>query len=331
MPFKLTGDTGYVADCNDAIKGKTADMQKGRMMTARRTFVDAMGRTVQVASDPQRLVSLVPSITETLFCFGKGAQVVGITDYCTEPVSEVVQKTTIGGTKNPDIPSILALQPQLVFAVAEENREHDVAQLEQAGIPVYVFEPATVRDGIDLLWQVAELLACRDEVTPMVQTIEATYADTLASVAGHKPVRVFCPIWKDPYMTIGDGTYVHDMLRVCGGSNIFAQRRRRFPLAADLGQQPERTGERYAARDRRYPRITLEDMAALQPDVILLPDEPYVFSHKDLADFAPFPDVPAVRNGRIHLIDGKVVSWYGPRIEESLRTLRHLLIPDIPR
>lgn len=298
-------------------------------MTARRTFVDAMGRTVHIPSDPHRLVSLVPSITETLFVFGRGTQVVGITDYCTEPADEVAEKTTIGGTKNPDISSILALQPHLVFAVAEENREHDVAQLEQAGIPVYVFEPSTVRDGIDLLWQIAALLGCRHEVTPMVQAIESTYAETLASIAGHEPVRVFCPIWKDPYMTIGDGTYVHDMLRVCGGNNIFAQRRRRFPLAADLGQQPERTEERDDARDRRYPRVTLEEMAALQPEVIVLPDEPYVFSPTDLADFTPFPDVPAVRDGRIHLIDGKVVSWYGPRIGASLRTLRHLLIPDM--
>ena len=284
-----------------------------------------MGRTIQVPSDPQRLVSLVPSITETLFRFGKGAQVVGITDYCTEPAGEVARKTTVGGTKNPDIPSILALQPELVLAVAEENREHDVVQLEHAGIPVYVFEPATVRDGIDLLWQIAELLACRDQVTPLIQAIEATYAETLADVAGRTPLRVFCPIWKDPYMTIGDGTYVHDMLRVCGGSNIFAQRRRHFPLAADLGQQPERTEERYKARDRRYPRITLDEMAALQPEVILLPDEPYAFSHNDRVDFAPYADVPAVRDGRIHVIDGKIVSWYGPRIGENLRTLRQVL------
>jgi ABC-type Fe3+-hydroxamate transport system substrate-binding protein len=319
-----------VIDCVSQGGRQLLTWQKGGTMSIGRTFVDALGRTIQIPSEPQRLVSLVPSITETLFCFGKGAQVVGITDYCTEPAREVAQKRTIGGTKNPDIPALVALRPQLVFAVAEENRQHDVAQLEQAGIPVYVFEPVTVRDGIDLLWQIADVLQCRHAVTPLVQAIEATYADTLARVAGRTPVRVFCPIWKDPYMTIGDGTYVHDMLRVCGGHNIFAQRRRRFPLAADLGQQPERTEGRDANRDRRYPRITLEEMAALQPEVILLPDEPYVFSHDDLADFAPFPDLPAVRDGRIHLLDGKVLSWYGPRIGDSLRTLRHLLVPDSP-
>ena len=293
-----------------------------------RTFIDTLGRAVQIPHVPQRLVSLVPSLTEVLFSFGYGAQVVGITDYCTEPAAGVANKITLGGTKSPDTAAILDLQPHLVFAVAEENRRQDVEQLAAAGVPVYVFEPRTVRDGIDLLWRIADLLDCRTEVAAQIQAIEQDYAETVALVAGRKRVRVFCPIWKDPYMTINAETYVHDTLRVCGGDNIFARRQRRFPLAADLGHQPEATGARYEERDRRYPRVTLEEMAALTPEVILLPDEPYVFSAADITDFAPFPDVPAVRDGRIHLIDGKMVSWYGPRIGHSLRTLRDLLTPS---
>jgi len=290
-----------------------------------RTFVDALGRTVQIPHAPQRLVSLVPSITEVLFSFGRGQQVVGITDYCTEPAAAVATKTKIGGTKNPDITTILALRPDLVFAVVEENRRQDVEQLAAAGVSVYVFAPRTVRDGIDLLRRVADLLDCRSEVTGQMQAIEQDYAETIALVERHQRVRVFCPIWKDPYMTINEDTYVHDVLRVCGGDNIFAHRQRRFPLAADLGQQPETTGACSTERDRRYPRITLEEMAALRPEVVLLPDEPYMFSQADMADFTLFPEVPAVRDGRIFLIDGKMVSWYGPRIGHSLRTLRALL------
>jgi ABC-type Fe3+-hydroxamate transport system substrate-binding protein len=295
-------------------------------MTATRRFVDAMGRTVYISRNPRRLVSLVPSLTEILFHFGCGDEVVGITDYCTEPAMEVRQKTRIGGTKNPDLMAILELQPQLVFAVAEENRRDDVARLEAAGVSVYVFEPVTVRDGIDLLWRVAEILACREVVAPSLQAIEAAYAETQTLTTARPVVRVFCPIWKDPYMTINAGTYVHDMLRVCGGENIFADRDRRFPLAADLGQQSERTGSRDVDRDRRYPRVTLAEMATLRPDVILLPDEPYVFSEADVADFTAFIDVPAVSHQRIHLVDGKLLSWYGPRIGQSLRALRELLI-----
>jgi ABC-type Fe3+-hydroxamate transport system substrate-binding protein len=290
-----------------------------------RTFEDAMGRLVRVPNEPQRLVSLVPSITETLFSFGRGPQVVGITEYCTEPAAGVAAKTRIGGTKNPNISQVIDLQPQLVFAVAEENRRHDVEQLAAAGIPVYVFEPRTVQEGIDLLWRVAELLNCRQEVAPLITEVEAVYSETLAAVAARSRVRVFCPIWKDPYMTINADTYVHDTLWVCGGENIFARRQRRFPLGADLGQQPERTSDREAERDLRYPRVTLEEMAALQPEVILLPDEPYVFSAADMADFISFANVPAVRDRRVHLIDGKLVSWYGPRIGRSLQALSTLL------
>lgn len=295
-------------------------------MATTRTFVDSMGRTVQIPHSPERLVSLVPSITEVLFHFAWGPRLVGITEYCTEPASAVAQKTTIGGTKNPDVAGILALQPQLVFAVAEENRRHDVEQLEAAGIPVYVFEPYTVHDGIDLLWRIAEILDCGRDIASFIQEIEQDYAETQTLVARRKPVRVFCPIWKDPYMTINEGTYVHDTLRVCGGENVFAQRQRRFPLAADLGHQSEAMGHD-TDRDRRYPRVTLDEMSALRPEVILLPDEPYAFTEADIADFTPYAEVPAVRQGRIHLIDGKMVSWYGPRIGRSLRTLRDILEP----
>jgi ABC-type Fe3+-hydroxamate transport system substrate-binding protein len=294
-------------------------------MTAR-TFIDTLGRAIQIAHTPQRLVSLVPSITEVLFSFGCGPQVVGITDYCTEPATAVAAKTKIGGTKNPDIAAILALRPEFVFAVAEENRRQDVEQLAAAGVAVYVFAPRTVCDGIDLLWRVADLVDCRSEVAGQIQAIEQDYAETVALVARHQRVRVFCPIWKDPYMTINEDTYVHDVLQVCGGENIFAHRQRRFPLAADLGQRPEAMSERSTERDRRYPRVTLEEMATLRPEVVLLPDEPYAFSAADMADFTPFPEVPAVRDGRIFLIDGKMVSWYGPRIGRSLRTLRTLLL-----
>lgn len=295
-------------------------------MAITRAFVDAAGRSVHIPRNPQRLVSLVPSITETLFHFGWGPQIVGITEYCTEPAAEVFQKTTVGGTKNPDVAKLLSLAPQLVFAVTEENRRNDIEQLQAAGIPVYVFAPCSVRDGIDLLWRLAEILDGRGTMALSIQEIEHEYAITQALTATRPPLRVFCPIWKEPYMTIAEGTYIHDILRTCGGTNIFAQRQRRFPLAADLGRQCEALGGRYDSHDRRYPRVTLEEMAALRPDAILLPDEPYAFSISDIADFTALADVPAVGNGRIHLIDGKLVSWYGSRIGQSLRTLRELLV-----
>ena len=294
-----------------------------------REYVDTFGRTVRVPEKPRRLVSLVPSLTEILFDFGRGEQVMALTDYCTEPAAGVAGKTTVGGTKNPNVAAIIDLQPDLVLVVAEENRRVDVDQLAAAGVPVYVFEPRTVRDGIDLLWRVAELLGCRPEAAERIEAIEHDLADAEAVAAAQPPVRVFCPIWKDPYMTINHDTYIHAMLAACGGDNVFADRRRRFPLAADLGRRPEVDDHRHESRDRRYPRVNLDEMAAHRPEVILLPDEPYPFSDADLADFAPYTDVPAVRDGRVHLIDGKIVSWYGLRIGHSLRALRRLLHPGV--
>ena len=108
---------------------------------------------------------------------------------------------------------------------------------------------------------------------------------------------MFYAIWREPYMTIGADTYIHDVLAVCGADNVFA----------DMGG--------------RYPAVSLDDVAARRPDVILLPDEPFRFRRAHLADFAPYPDVPAVRAGRIHLVDGKPFSWHGPRLADALRTL----------
>ena len=98
-------------------------------------------------------------------------------------------------------------------------------------------------------------------------------------------------------MTIGADTYIHDVLTVCGAANVFA----------DAGQ--------------RYPAVTLDEVAARRPNVILLPDEPFRFRRVHLADFAPYADVPAVRDGRVHLVDGKPFSWHGPRLADALRTL----------
>ncbi len=294
-------------------------------MPADRIVKDSLGRYVAIPSSPQRLVSLVPSITEVLFNFGWGREVIGITDYCTEPADEVVHKTKLGGTKNPNLQALLQLRPQLVFAVAEENRRQDIERLDAQNVPVYVFEPRTVRDGIDLLWRIAELLDCKADVETKLNEIEAAYQGAITVTAEKDRVRVFCPVWKDPYMTINRDTYVHDMIQVCGGDNIFAQRQHRFPLAAGIQHEAKRSTHRTAKRDRRYPRVSLDEMAARRPDVILLPDEPYAFTESDIDDFLSFNDVPAVQQQRIYLIDGKIISWYGTRTGESLRTLQKYL------
>ena len=264
-------------------------------------FRDASEATLVLSAVPRRIVSLVPSITEILFALGVGDAVAGCTIYCTEPAEGVAAKARVGGEKNPALDAIRALGADLVIANVEENLREHVEALRGWGIPVYVTYPRTVADGIRLVRELGELTGAAGRGAAIAAALEADLARALgARGAGPRP-RVFCPIWRRPYMAVGGDTYANDMLSVCGGDNVFA------------------------GGAARYPTVTLEEVAAAAPDVILLPDEPYRFRRAHVADFAPFPDMPAVARGKIHLVDGKLLTWYGPRIGAALGELGALL------
>ncbi len=265
--------------------------------------VDASGVAVDLTRPPRRIVSLVPSITETLCGLGLADALVGITVYCVEPPEVVRGKTRIGGEKNPDLEKIRRLEPDLVIANIEENLRDHVDTLRSWAIPVWVTYPRTVAEGIQLIADLGDVTGTGARATAMLREITPLY-ERVASVAARRPpVAVFYPIWRGPYMTINRDTYIHDMLRVCGGRNVFAD------------------------RAERYPTVTLDEAAAARPAVILLPDEPFRFRRAHVADFTGYTEVPAVRDGRIHLVDGKPFSWHGPRIADALRTLPGLIDP----
>lgn len=251
---------------------------------------------------PRRIVSLVPSLSESLFSLGLGERVVGVTDWCVHPAAAVEPLPKVGGTKDPDIDAIARLTPDLVIANHEENTERTVRHLRERGLTVWVTYPQTVREGAEVLEALAGLgasPAVREEICSGVWT---AVREAEANPPAH-PTRVFCPIWRDPWMAVGSDTYADGLLRLCGGTNVFA--------STD-------------GNDRRYPKVSLDDVAAAQPEVILLPDEPYAFAAADAAELAGL-SVPAASQGRIHLIDGTLVSWYGPRIEAAIRQIRALL------
>ena len=279
-----------------------------------------------VVESPNRVVSLVPSITESLFDLGLGDRVVGVTDYCIHPADKVASLTKIGGTKNPNVEQIIDLKPDLVFANQEENRKADVLKLQDAGINVWVTFPRTVQDALNLLWNI---MYAFDETSmaPRVRIIESSY-DWVSSVSEAKeftePCKVFVPIWKDPLMTFNDETYIHDLLHVCGAQNIFADRQRKYPLKADLGQGEQKIEN---VGDTRYPRISLKEIEERQPDVILLPSEPYHFTEEDRTLFDGL-DIPAVKNNRIHLVDGSYLTWHGTRVAYALNEIPQLLCSD---
>jgi ABC-type Fe3+-hydroxamate transport system substrate-binding protein len=258
---------------------------------------DASGHALALPRPPRRIVSLIPSITETLCHLGLADALVGITAYCVEPRALVRDKKRIGGEKDPDLAAIRALQPDLVIANIEENVREHVDTLRAWDIPVWVTYPRTVAQSLTMIRELGELTDTAPRAAALLADLEPLYARVRARTARRRPVPVFYPIWRAPWMTINADTYIHDLLAVCGAANVFGD------------------------RPARYPTVTLDEVAARRPEVIVLPDEPFRFRRSHVQDFAPYPDVPAVRAGRIHLVDGKPFSWHGPRVGEALLTL----------
>lgn len=252
---------------------------------------------------PRRVVSLVPSLTESLFDLGLGKRLIAVTDYCTRPEAGVAALPKIGGTKRPRIDQITAMQPDLVLMNDEENRAQDAQALLDAGIPIWVFRPRTVKAAIDDLWAIMTYFE-EARMTERVRLIDVSYEGTLKYNAGYAPIKVFVPIWRDPWMSVNADTYVHDLLKTCGAINVFA----------DLTD--------------RYPVVTLDQVVAAQPDLILLPDEPYQFGEVDAAELKGLfggLDVPAVKRDQVKLIDGSLLTWHGTRTAYALQLLPPLI------
>lgn len=247
-----------------------------------------------MAAPPQRIVSLVPSLTEALFAFGAGDRMVGCTRYCTQPPRSVGRLVKVGGTKKVSVERVLDLEADLVVAVREENPREEVEQLREAGVPVLLGEPGDVAGAVAFLRELADRVGATEGVLGPVERVVAKLEDEAGPGR-----RVFAPIWKGPYMSVGSDTYAHDVIRLCGGENVFAG-------------------------SLRYPEVTLEEVKAAGPEVVLLPDEPYPFSAVDLPEVYAL-DIPAARDDRIHLVDGKLLTWYGPRMAGSLTQLAALL------
>ncbi len=257
-----------------------------------RTVLDALGRRVTLPERADRLVSLVPSLTEWLVAAGVGRRLVGVTDWCVEPAEVTAGLPKVRGTKNPDLAAIRALRPDLVVANAEENRRVDVERLEAAGVAVYVTAPVTVAGAVAELAALAEAVGA----LPQAARIDASLRAALAATGPEAPGggrRYACAVWRDPWMWVGEGTYAADLLRLAGGVPVVAA--------------------------ARYPRLDPGEIAALGPEVVLLPSEPYPFGPADAEAVTAWSGV------RAPLVDGRALTWYGPRIPAAIASLTELL------
>jgi len=265
--------------------------------------VDASGERVEVPLSPRRVVSLVPSVTETLFALGLGDRLVGVTEWCEHPADRVVSLPKVGGTKNPDQAAIDRLAPDLVLANLEENRAIDVKRMRERGLTVWVDFPRTVDDAVRQIAWLARLGASEAAARRLLDPIERRI-ELARSTSRARPLRGFIAIWRDPWMSVGRDTYAHDLLALVGIENVLAE------------------------RAERYPRVTLEEVAALDPEIVLLPSEPYRFTDDDaraLIASGPLANTSAARAGAIHSIDGTLPFWHGPRIERAIDVLGELV------
>lgn len=261
---------------------------------------------------PQRIVSLVPSDTLNVVALGAAARLVGRTRYC-DPCGEAV---VVGGTKDVDVHAVARLSPDLILANQEENSRQHLEELAQLGLPVLVSFPRTVAEGLSHLARLAKVLQA--DARDLLRRGYAAVAAAEQARREREPLRAFVPIWMEPLMTVNGQTFVSDALRLGGADNVFADRQRMYPLAADQGQAVPRPA---GTRDTRYPRVSMDEVRERAPRIVLLPDEPHPFSEADAQVFrAALPEaVKILRCG------GRDFSWYGAQSVDGVARLRALV------
>ncbi len=252
------------------------------------TAIDGLGRSVVLEVPPRRIVSLVPSTTETLSALGLAERVVGRTRFCVHPRPWVDTVPEVGGTKAVRYDDLAALEPDLIVANQEENKPEMWPRLE-AVAPLWVAYPRNVDEALADLRGMGSVLGCRDRAEAQVSLIESARGAAHDATAG-RAFRYAYLIWKHPWMTINADTFIDAMLGEVGGRNVFGE------------------------REPRYPEITLEELVGADPEVVFLSSEPFAFEPGHAAELGPLAS-------RARTIDGEMASWHGVRMGAALAYL----------
>ncbi|MEK6975426.1 MAG: helical backbone metal receptor [Candidatus Thermoplasmatota archaeon] len=255
-------------------------------------------------ADPQRIVSLVPSHTETLHDLGLGDRVVGRTRFCIHPSPWVDGIPAVGGTKDAKLEKILALRPDLVVADKDENPKALVDALQEAGVEVLWSEIDDVADAVAFIEELGS--ACG-----VPEAARITAESTLRTLLEVRPrpdiesIPVFCPIWHNPWMTFDRTAYPSAMLEAVGLRNAFADGLGGARATSNKGHE-------------KYFQVEARHVAASGAQWTLLPTEPFPFHKKAVptADLGPC-GAPA----RVKVIDGEALTWFGTRTQRGLREL----------
>jgi iron complex transport system substrate-binding protein len=264
---------------------------------------DMLGRRLRIPDHAARIVSLAPSITETVFVLGDGERLVGVTDYCDYP-PEATRKPRVGGISTPSLEAILALRPDLVVATSESNYAEHVERLTSLGLPVYVIRPVDFETVLESIERVGEVLgraaAARARVAAMRRD-----ADALArAVAGAPRPRVLYVVWPNPLIAPGRGTLISELIERAGGESVT----RAEPLP--------------------YPRLSLETVVERRPDRIIVGRHGQATVEELLRGWERLGSISAAREGRVYGVDGDLVHRPGPRMVEALRALARVIHPE---
>lgn len=233
-----------------------------------------------------RIISLVPSLTELLIDLGLENQLVGRTRFCVHPKDKVEKIPIVGGTKNPRLDKIREIGPDLIIANKEENRPEDIKAL-QDDFEIRLTDIATIEDALITIHEFGQLFGVADKANQLITDIQKR----LDERPDEDELRTAYMIWKDPWMTVGHDTYIHDVMKHWNLTNVFR-------------------GE------TRYPKIDLEELKAHNPDLILLSSEPYPFQEKHLKEVQDI--CPATR---VLLVEGEWFSWYGSQMKRAFGRL----------
>ena len=266
-------------------------------------MTDMLHRRVVVPARAARIVSLAPSITETIFVLGEGERLVGVTDYCDYP-PEATRKPRVGGISTPSFEAILALRPDLVLATAESNYAEHVRKLTTLGLPVYVIRPVDFETVLESIERTGTVLGREAAARAAVAAMRRDAAAIAQAVAGVPRPRVLYVVWPNPLIAPGRGTLIDELIERAGGESVTS----REPLP--------------------YPRLSLETVVERRPDRIIVGRHAQGMVEELLRGWERLGSVSAVREGRVYGVDGDLVHRPGPRMVEALRALARVIHPE---
>jgi ABC-type Fe3+-hydroxamate transport system substrate-binding protein len=248
---------------------------------------DQTGRHLSFPEQPRRIVSCVPSQTELLFDLGLEQSIVGVTKFCIHPPVARETKNIIGGTKNLNPEKIARLSPDFILANKEENDQQSIEWLASR-FPTYISDVRTLDHAITMIQDVGHICGRREHASALSTAIINQFHGMPTQAVRASAAYI---IWQNPWMTINEDTFIHDMLDRLGFHNAFAKR-----------------------SDSRYPVITLDDLRIANPDFIFLSSEPFPFQQKHIIELKHLmPDTA------ISIVDGEMFSWYGSRLKQFNR------------